>query len=51
MEDTLLIGDRILVRRLPKPAVVRGDLIAFVYPVDRRQTQLKRVIGIPGDIG
>jgi signal peptidase I len=49
MEDTLLIGDRILVRRFPRPSPGRGDMIVFVYPIDRRQTFVKRVIGIPGD--
>src|SRR6202040_1008390 len=38
MENTLLIGDRILVQRFPKPSPKRGDMIVFVYPIDRRQT-------------
>jgi signal peptidase I len=49
MEDTLLVGDRILVRTFPTPAVRRDDLVVFRYPVDRRQTFVKRVIGVPGD--
>lgn len=49
MEKTLLIGDRILVRRFPKPSVSRGDVIVFAYPVDRSQTFVKRIIGVPGD--
>jgi signal peptidase I len=49
MEDTLLIGDRVLVRCFPAPSVARGDLVALRYPVDRRQKFIKRVIGIPGD--
>ena len=49
MEDTLAVGDRILVRRYPRPAVTRGDLVVFTSPVDRRQTYVKRVIGMPGD--
>jgi signal peptidase I len=49
MENTLLIGDRFLVQRFPKPSVERGDLIAFVYPLDRSQAFVKRVIGLPGD--
>jgi signal peptidase I len=49
MEDTLLIGDRIIVQRFPMPAVTRGDVIVFAYPVDRRQTFVKRVIGVAGD--
>jgi signal peptidase I len=49
MADTLLVGDRILVRRLPKSPIARGDIIVFAYPPDRRQTFVKRVIGAPGD--
>jgi len=49
MEDTLLIGDRILVQRWPRPNVARDMVVVFVYPIDRRQVFVKRVIGIPGD--
>jgi len=62
MEDTLLIGDHLLVDKLayapsgpvsrlllPYSAVKRGDIIVFRYPVDIRQTFVKRVVGIPGD--
>ena len=62
MEDTLLIGDHLLVDKLayapagavskyvlPYGEIKRGDIIVFRYPVDIRQTFVKRVIGIPGD--
>ena len=62
MEDNLLIGDHLLVDKLayapqgvvskyllPYTPVKRGDIIVFRYPVDIRQTFVKRVIGIPGD--
>jgi signal peptidase I len=62
MEDTLLIGDHLLVDKLayapsgpvskyllPYTEVHRGDIIVFRYPVDIRQTFVKRVIGEPGD--
>ncbi|HLK19044.1 MAG TPA: signal peptidase I [Bryobacteraceae bacterium] len=49
MENALLNGDRILVQRFPKPQPKLGDIIVFRYPVDRRQTFVKRVIGVPGD--
>ncbi|MGD0200987.1 MAG: signal peptidase I [Bryobacteraceae bacterium] len=62
MEGTLLIGDHLLVdklayaptgslsrRVLPYNDVRRGDIIVFRYPVDIRQTFVKRIIGIPGD--
>src|SRR6266496_5453756 len=62
MEDTLLIGDHLLVDKLayapsgaaskhilPYHAIQRGDIIVFRYPVDITQTFVKRCIGIPGD--
>jgi signal peptidase I len=49
MEDTLLAGDWVLVQHFPKLKPARGDMIVFVYPIDRRQTFVKRVIGVPGD--
>lgn len=62
MEDTLLIGDHLLVDKLayapsgpvsrhllPYEPVKRGDIIVFRYPIDIKQTFVKRAIGIPGD--
>ncbi|MBL8293321.1 MAG: signal peptidase I, partial [Bryobacterales bacterium] len=62
MEDTLLIGDHLLVDKLayappgpvskyllPYSDVKRGDIIVFRYPMDIRQTFVKRVVGVPGD--
>jgi len=62
MEDTLLIGDHLLVDKLsyapagpvskyllPYEPVKRGDIIVFRYPIDIEQTFVKRVIGVPGD--
>ncbi len=62
MEDTLLIGDHLLVDKLayapaggiakhllPYSDVQRGDIIVFRYPVDIQQTFVKRCIGVPGD--
>jgi signal peptidase I len=62
MEDTLLIGDHLLVDKLayspsgpiskhllPYVPVKRGDIIVFRYPIDIRQTFVKRAMGIPGD--
>lgn len=62
MEDTLLIGDHLLVdklayapsdavasRLLPYLDVQRGDIIVFRYPLDLTQTYVKRTIGVPGD--
>jgi signal peptidase I len=62
MEDTMLIGDHLLVDKLayspkgsfsqyilPYTDVKRGDIIVFRYPEDIRQTFVKRVIGVPGD--
>src|SRR5579883_643969 len=62
MEDTLLIGDHLLVDKLayaPSGSISKyilpyenpkdGDIIVFRYPVDITQTFVKRVIGVPGD--
>jgi len=63
MENNILIGDHMLVDKvgfsntgnnwtsyvLPNRQVKRGDIIAFRYPQDVRQTFVKRVIGLPGD--
>lgn len=62
MEDTLLVGDHLLVDKLayapsdalskhllPYQDVQRGDIIVFRYPVDIQQTFVKRCIGVPGD--
>ncbi len=62
MEDTLLVGDHLLVDKmayapadgvskhfLPYRDVERGDIIVFRYPVDIQQTFVKRCIGVPGD--
>jgi signal peptidase I len=62
MEDTLLVGDHLLVDKLsyapsgavtghllPYKDVRRGDIIVFRYPVNITQTFVKRCIGVPGD--
>ncbi len=62
MEDTLLIGDHLLVDKLaystpgsvskyilPYESPRDGDIIVFRYPVDISQTFVKRVMGVPGD--
>jgi signal peptidase I len=49
MEDTIFIGDHIVVPRFGGSQPVRGELITFRYPVDPTQTFVKRVIGVPGD--
>jgi signal peptidase I len=49
MEDTLLVGDSVLVQRWPKPVVGRGDVIVFPYPLDPHEDFVKRIVGVPGD--
>ncbi len=64
MEDTLLIGDHLLVNKLyyapysskiekfilPIGDVKRGDIVVFRFPKDPRFDYVKRVIGLPGDV-
>lgn len=64
MEDTLLVGDHILVNkfiygeRIPYTDVrffdfrrpQRGDVIVFIYPEDESKDFIKRVVGVEGDI-
>jgi signal peptidase I len=62
MEGTLRVGDHMLVDRavyarpgvltghvMPYREIQRGDIVAFLFPEDTKQTFVKRVIGLPGD--
>lgn len=62
MENTLLIGDHVLVDKLvfapagaisqhilPYREVRRGDIIVFRYPLNIKEDYVKRAIGVPGD--
>ena len=62
MEDTLLIGDHLMVDKLafaprdrfaslflPYEDIQRRDIIVFKYPVDPSTHFVKRVIGVPSD--
>ena len=63
MEDTLLVGDHILVNKFIYGAQIPftdirlpalddpqpGDVIVFEYPEDPSKDFIKRVIGLPGD--
>ena len=62
MENTLLIGDHVLVDKLvyapaggiskhllPYREPRRGDIIVFRYPLNIKEDYVKRAIGLPGD--
>ena len=63
MEDTLLVGDHILVNkfiygeRIPYTDIrffafnrpQRGDVVVFIYPEDESKDFIKRVVGVEGD--
>jgi len=62
MEDSLLIGDHVLVDKLtyspagaisshllPYREVRRGDIIVFRYPENIKEDYVKRAVGVPGD--
>jgi signal peptidase I len=48
MENTILTNENLFVRNAWR-APGHGDLVVFRYPVDPRQTFIKRVVGVPGD--
>jgi len=64
MEDTLLIGDHILVNKfiygvklpflmttvIPFKEPQRGDIVVFKFPEDPGKDFIKRVIGVAGDV-
>ncbi|MDO9529017.1 MAG: signal peptidase I [Syntrophales bacterium] len=64
MKPTLQIGDHILVNKfiygikipyvrktiIPVVKPKRGDMVVFIYPLDRTKDFIKRVIGIGGDV-
>ena len=64
MEDTLLIGDHILVSKftygirmpfsnktiIPINEPERGDIVVFKFPGDPKIDYIKRVVGVPGDV-
>ncbi len=63
MEETLLVGDHILVNKfiygvkvpyfrntlIPVSDPQRGDIVVFIYPEDRRKDFIKRIIAVEGD--
>jgi signal peptidase I len=51
MAPTLLVGDHVLVTKLPHPIDVpeRGDVLVFYNPENTQQRWIKRVIALPGD--
>jgi signal peptidase I len=63
MEDTLLIGDHLLVNKFIYGPMIpftekrlfkirdprQGDVIVFEYPEDPSKDFIKRVVGVPGD--
>lgn len=63
MKPTLLVGDHLLVNKfvygvkipflrktlIPVDTPERGDIVVFIYPVDRSKDFIKRVVGVAGD--
>ncbi|MFO7753894.1 MAG: signal peptidase I [Desulfobacteraceae bacterium] len=65
MEDTLLVGDHLLVNKfiygvkipftggetlIPVSEPERGDIVVFRYPQNPEKDYIKRVVGIEGDV-
>jgi signal peptidase I len=49
MHPTLKIGDKLWINKLPFNSIKKGDIIAFEFPLDRREKYVKRCAGIAGD--
>ena len=62
MEDTMLIGDHVIVNReqfaaptrwigplMPYRAVHRNDIVVFLSPEEQGLFVVKRIMGVPGD--
>jgi len=64
MKETLLIGDHILVNKfiygvkipflrktvIPVKEPERGDIVVFIYPLDRSKDFIKRTVAVEGDV-
>ena len=52
MEDTILNGDQVFVEKVSRRLgrrPQRDDIVVFPYPIDPKQTFVKRIAGVPGD--
>jgi signal peptidase I len=49
MQPTLMIGDKLWINKLPFISVKKGDIIAFDFPLDRREKYVKRCAAMAGD--
>ena len=49
MENTILVGDHIAAAKMPNRAPARGEIVIHRFPVNRKDTFIKRVVGLPGD--
>ena len=49
MIPSLLIGDHILIDKISKDFIKRGDIIVFKYPENPNKDFIKRVVGMGGD--
>lgn len=49
MSNTLLPGDRILVKKIHNPSYKNGDVIVLTEPEIVNKKLVKRIVGVPGD--
>lgn len=50
MEDTLVIGDHLIVDKFGSRPVARGQILVFKSPEEPQRDLIKRVIGLPGEM-
>ena len=51
MSPTLLPGDQIIVDNeyYENEAIMRGDVVVYIYPEDKKRTFIHRIMALPGD--
>jgi signal peptidase I len=49
MEETLLVGDQLVVDKFGSRPIARGQILVFKAPAEPEMDLIKRVVGLPGE--